>query len=345
MRRSQGNVLVIIVIIIGALYLLAGMMMVVNRQYFSDMLLAKKSVSNRQKLLNAGHENLLQPSRNRELDFQFDDWQSCDVFSFPYISDNSDVFIKKARLADHCYWVEESFRIWLASEDNIEDRLVIDQLQSKDVWQSKIDDGAYQVDILSVGDTWTLHLENGINSKDIVLMVSDELPLLADQAMRIHQQHYEIILIFENPIDQTLMIDHLWIPIAELYFDSNMIFSFQLNHYVVDERVQVESMNMNDSKNHNWQISISGQRFHSMMIQNNALFITTNDEDQLNQGIIGMYLNGDSFFGDRLLGFIYRHADTVIELIPCLYRAPLIIANQWLVGCNVHQKVRYYFIE
>jgi hypothetical protein len=59
-----------------------------------------------------------------------------------------------------------------------------------------------------------------------------------------------------------------------------------------------------------------------------------------------MYLKGSPFFDERLVGFEYKaNDDEVIELIPCLYRLPLIVAGQWQIGCDVQQKIRYYFPE
>src|SRR5699024_4333027 len=97
MKNSQGSILAIVVIMVGALYLLAGMVFIVNQQYFSDMLMARSAANNRQKLLNAGQENIQQVSRSLS-DDELEEWQHCDVVHFPDESIEGDLSLHRAQL-------------------------------------------------------------------------------------------------------------------------------------------------------------------------------------------------------------------------------------------------------
>lgn len=345
MMRVQGNILIIVLIIVGALYLLASMMFTVNQQYFSDMLMAKSAAKQRQKLLSVGLEKM-QPMSKVIGDYQnTDEWQECDVLAFPNMSQQDAVFSQKAPLANHCHDDGVAHRIWLASSDQLGDRLIIDQLVAKDDWQSEIKDKHYSAKLIKADVGWLLILDNDGYHKEITLIASDDLPHLVDHAMRIHQMHYEIVLVFEDDINQKVMLYHLWIPMAELHFDMSMVFQFHLNQYVVNDHVDIVTMNINDVRNPNWQMKIDQKHFEAMLIKNHVVFVVLHSKGSIHQSIIGMYLNGQPFFDERVVGFEYFPHDQVIELIPCLYRLPLVVAGQWQIGCDVQQKIRYYFLE
>jgi len=344
MKKSKGSILAIVVILVGALYLLAGMLFIVNQQYFSDMLMARSTANNRQKLLNAGQESIQLASRSLS-DNELEKWQHCDVMNFPDENIEEELFVQKVPLANHCHDGHFAHRIWLASLDNLGNRLVIDQLMAKEDWQYEIHDEQYSTKIVNSDDTWQLILSNGVLHKEIVLIESDELIKLVDQAMRIHHAHYEIVLVFEDEVNQQVMIYHLWIPIEELHFDISMIFQFHLNQYSTYDHTDIVTMNINDARNPNWQMRIDQKHFDAMLIKNNVIFATLHSKDQSYKSILGMYLKGQPFFDERLVGFEHKANDEVIELIPCLYRLPLIVAGQWQIGCDVQQKIRYYFPE
>ena len=344
MKKSKGSILAIVVILVGALYLLAGMLFIVNQQYFSDMLMARSTANNRQKLLNAGQESIQQASRSLS-DNELEEWQHCDVMNFPDENIEEELFVQKAPLANHCHDGHFAHRIWLASLDNLGDRLVIDQLMAKEDWQYEINDGQYFAKIVSSDNAWQLILSNDVLHKEIVLIESDELPKLVGQAMRIHDSRYEIVLVFEDEVNQQVMLYHLWIPVEELHFDISMIFQFHLNQYSTYDHTDIVTMNINDARNPNWQMKIKQKQFDSMLIKNNVIFTTLHSRDQSYKSILGMYLKGQPFFDEKLVGFEHKANDEVIELIPCLYRLPLIVAGQWQIGCDVQQKIRYYFPE
>ena len=344
MKNSQGSILAIVVIMVGALYLLAGMVFIVNQQYFSDMLMARSAANNRQKLLNAGQESIQQVSRSLS-DNELEEWQHCDAVHFPDENIEEDLSLHKAQLANHCHDGHFAHRIWLASLDNLGDRLVIEQLMAKEDWQHEINDEQYSAKIIDSENAWQLALNNGALSKEITLIESDNLPKLAYQTMRIHNSHYEIVLAFEDELNQQVRLYHLWIPIAELHFDVSMMFEFRLNQYSAYDHSDIVTMNINDARNPNWRMIIHQKNLDAMLIKNNVIFAALDSKDQTRQSIIGIYLKGQPFFDERLVGFEYAITDEVIELIPCLYRLPLIVAGQWQIGCDVQQKIRYYFPE
>lgn len=345
MKKSKGSILAIVVIMVGALYLLAGMLFIVNQQYFSDMFMARSVANNRQKLLSAGQESIQQASRISSADDEQEPWKNCDAMNFPDIDMEEDIFLQKVQLANHCHDGHFAHRIWLASLDNLGDRLVIDQLMAKDDWQSEINDGQNSVRLINTDNAWQLMLSNGVLTKEVTLIESDDLPQLVDQAMRIHHLHYEIVLAFEDKVNQQVMLYHLWIPIEELHFDISMIFQFHLSQYSAYDHSDIVTMSINDARNPNWQMKVDQKYFDAMLIKNNVIFTTLHSKDQTYKSIIGVYLKGQPFFDERLVGFEYKANDEVIELIPCLYRLPLIVAGQWQIGCDIQQKIRYYFPE
>lgn len=344
MKNSQGSILAIVVIMVGALYLLAGMVFIVNQQYFSDILMARSAANNRQKLLSAGQENIQQVSRSLSIE-GLEEWQHCDAVHFPDENIEEDLSLHRAQLTNYCHDGHFAHRIWLASLDNLGDRLVIDQLMVKEDWQHEINDEQYSAKIIESENAWQLILNNGVLSKEIALIESDDLPKLVDQTMRIHNSHYEVVLAFEDEINQQVMLYHLWIPIAELHFDVSIMFEFRLNQYSAYDHSDIVTMNINDARNSNWRMIIHQKKLDAMLIKNNVIFAALDSKDQTHQSIIGMYLKGRPFFDERLVGFEYATTDEVIQLIPCLYRLPLIVAGRWQIGCDVQQKIRYYFPE
>lgn len=348
MRNSQGSVLAVVLIMVAALYLLAGMMFMVNRQYFSDIHMARKSIHSRQHLLSAGQELMVQAQHSRmNSDDEVLTWDDCDLLNYPESQqyNESKVFYQSSQLADHCH-NHVSHRLWLSSLDNSEDRLVMDQITLREYWQDSIIEDDQFVDVIAKDDAWWFILDNGILKKEFVLIESELLPKLSYKKMRIHQNHYELVLVFEDPVEQQLILNHFWIPIKELHFDVAMVFKFHTSHYETYDHVDILTMNMNDVRNPNWQIVLDQRILDSVLLRNNVLFASLHNQNQKEQSsIIAMHLSGMPFLGDRLLGIEHKSSDEVIELIPCLYRPPLIVAMQWQVGCDVQKKIRYYFPE
>lgn len=343
MIRAQGNILIIVLLIVSALYLLASMMFVVNQQYFSDVFMMKMSTSNRQKLLSAGQKNIQTMTRsflNRDASAE---WEECDVLTFPDMAMDGDTFSNKSQLTNRCYDGHLAYRIWLASLDNMNDRLVMDQLVEKNDWQHEIDDEWHFVDIQDADNAWKLIMHNGVFDREIVLIESDVLPKLIEQKMRVNELHYELMFVFEDDIAQQIMFYHLWVPIAELQLDVGAMFQFHLNQYSTDDHVDLVTMNVNDANNPNWQMTMDQNFFESIVIKSNVMFSVLHSKNSTHQSIIGMHLKGAPFFDERLAGFEYETEKAVVELIPCLYHSPLIVAERWQIGCDVQQKIRYYF--
>lgn len=347
MRPSQGSILAIVLSIVAALYLLAGMMFIINRQYFSDIHMAQKSSNHRRTLLDAGLSFINErQSSGLYVDNGILTWDDCDLLHHPeyQMHDDHKVLYQSAKLARDCHQ-HSSHRLWLSGLENVEDHLVMDHITLIDNWQDSIHQDGQLMDVISKENAWWLMLENGVLQKEILLIESEFLPVLAHKSMRIHRDHYELVLVFENRVNQELLLYHLWIPIAELHFDVSMMFEFRLNQYSAYDHSDIVTMNINDARNPNWRMIIHQKKLDVMLIKNNVIFAVLDSKDQTRQSIIGIYLKGQPFFSERLVGFEYVTTDEVIELIPCLYRQPLIVAGQWQIGCDVQQKIRYYFPE
>lgn len=344
MKRSQGSILIIVVILVGALYLLASMMLIIHQQYFSDMLMARSGAQNRQKLLNIGHKNLQRMSKGFRMD-ESEIWPECDASIFPEMRLDEDILLRKMQLANHCYEGFIAHRIWLASSDQFNDRLVMDQLIEKEAWQTKIDDGTHFADIQNSEDAWQLNVGNGGFSRTIVLIEADVLPSLLERWMRINAEHYEFLLVFEDSFHQRLMFYHVWIPIAELYFDPSGMFQFHVLSVSESDHNNIVTMTLNDAKNPNWQLNIDQKFLAEIQIKSNVMFAALHSKNLTRQSIVAMHLSGLPFFDEQLVGYEYDATTQMIELVPCLYHAPLIIAERWFMGCNVQQRVRYYFPE
>lgn len=348
MKRSKGSILAIVLIIMAALYLLAGMMFMVNRQYFSDIGLAQDSAMNRQKLLNAGKSLITVQGRSDQRTITMSDqWSQCDLWVVPEYGEANDleVFQQYLPLAEYCSDGHVSHRIWLASLDNLEDYLVIDHLKSQDDWQNElIIENHVHVDVIQKDEQWILVLDNGVLHKEIILIEEENLPLLTHRFMRVNQLNYELLLFFEDAGSQQVDVYHLWIPINELYFESSRTHRFQLLKERAHDHNDWRIVNIDDEQSQNWQMTLTQQVIDSVLIRNNVIFVSLHDREVHHQSIIAMYLSGQSFFGDDIAGFEYSAIDQKIELISCLYRKPLML-DQWIIGCDIQQKIRYYFPE
>lgn len=347
MRPVQGSILTVVLIIVVALYLLAGMMFMVNRQYFSDIHMAKKSGNNRRELLDVGR---LFMTHDQSSDLYTESgilsWHDCNLLNHPeYQMHDQKILYQLARLAQDCHQ-HSSYRLWLSGLDNIEDRLVMDQITLIENWQDNIIEDDQEVDVISKDNAWWLMLDHGALKKETLLIESEFLPVLAHKSMRIHHDHYELVLVFEDSINQQLLLYHLWIPVETFHFEMDRVFQFHISYHSSYEHIDILTMNMNDTENQNWQMVLDQKVLDSIFIRNNVLFASLKKINQREQsGLIAMYLSGMPFLNEHLVGVEHKSSSELIELIPCLYRQPLIVAKQWQIGCDVQQKIRYYFSE
>lgn len=344
MKRNRGSILVIVLILIVSLYLLAGMMFVVNRQYLADLDMVQEASMNRQKLLRAGqkfiegfevnehHQNII---------------GSCDLFDRPeYLyDDEQSLFYQYARLPERCYGHESVYRLWLLAGDGSADQLIMDWWLNEEPWFSAINDQNHKVGVVKKNESWFIDIENLELNRESLVFISDNERVLKYQAMRSREEHYELVLVFENKLEKQSYLYHLWIPISTAHFDEKMIVDLPVDIHIAEHENRF-LMDKDSLLTHsNWRLVLNGQRFESMTFNDNALFMTTNNFDSNYHGIIGFYLSGETLFFDSLLGLERKMDNAVIELMPCTYWSPLIIKTKWQVGCIAKKKVRYHFAE
>lgn len=347
MKREKGSILAVVLIVMVALYLLAGIMFVINRQYFSDTEIMQDSKINRQKLLDASYYFMGQLVEI-DVEDKLLQWDDCSLQSQPdYLWDEDlKLYYQIAQLSNFCNGDGLLVRLWLKSLDNEDDRLIVDILSAYDGWKRNIDNDRLMANLMRRDNSWIILFNNAVFSKEFVLMESENLPILRSQLVRVHKEHYELILVFEDSEKHVLEFYHLSVPIAELHFDINMIFHYQVSTANKEDGDELLVVNTNDIGSVNWRISLEDKLFDSLSIQNNVIFISLHQfNDKLNKSIVGMYLMGLPFFGDNLLGYERGMLEDVVQLISCNNVNKLLIEDQWEIGCLKNKKVRYYFSE
>lgn len=343
MKQDKGSVLAIVLILMVALYLLASMMSTVNRQYLSDMDMAQEAALNRQKLLSAGQTFIRQLSESNEKEKSTLFWEDCGIFSEPeyqYI-ESEKLFYQIAQLPLHCYDHLSAYRIWLKNEENLDDRLVLDWLKRESHWQDSLDDdNGEKIEVMLSEKGWQISVNNGQLQQIISLADPEEFQKLAEQKIRVLDDFYELVLVFENMESKSVTLYHLEIPKVSLYFDAAMIFVYQAEIQNFTSMNHMIAKNYNDARNTNWRVTVDHSIFKHLHIQNSALFIALQEYK-----ILGMHLSGQPFFDEQILGYQASQANQEIILIECIYHSPLVIDQLWRVGCESNHKIQYYFPE
>lgn len=347
MRSGSGSILAIVLIVMTALYLLAGMMLVVNRQYFYDVEMLQDSVISRQKLLRVSRE-LLNDVDELLQEAELIEWDSCHLDSQPeYIwSEDQEVFYQIAKLSKYCSGDVVTVRLWLKDSDDYEGSLIVDYIVSIDGWRHTIEFDEIAGDVFIKNKSWMLSLDNRVFARKFMLIEGVEDFNLLKKEVRLLDNYLELVLVFENNIENTLRLYHLWIPIAELHFNEEMLFQYYVEKVVVEDKAKIVALNQNDQFNQNWWVEFSDSSFEDLVVKNNAVFLAlTNAHDQKEKGVVGMYLSGLLFFGNADIGYVENKSDEVYELFDCTNGEKLMVAEKWQLGCDNHKKIRYYFAE
>lgn len=340
MKRQQGSILVIVLMLAAAFYLLASLVLIVHRQYIDDVDLTQSAMLSRQKLLRMSQSvNVVSDDKMRTV------WPHCNEIVPPEVGmsiwhESERVWLSQLQLPNECGDGQSAHYVWLQDDAHplpLQMNVMIPQTVH---WQRTIESLEHGIDVQREKDGWQLRIEQqGLHR--LPLMDHDADDQLLWQRFRLTADHYEGVLLWQTATG--VMIERIKVPFEHLTLEVVHQESVRRVTHLGEGLLMLN--HVNETHSTHWQVTIAHWHAEQIRVADGVIWLSVHQQHE--RALVALYLEGEPFFGQGVVGVIRTERELSesrpIILKPCIYGEPWVMDEDWQVGCRAQKRVRYVF--